>query len=417
MALATASLTASIILAACGGGSTPASTEDPSATERPAIETQSVAQEQATPTSPPPAVVTTARTGDEPVAAELTKIAGWINSEPFTIESQRGKVVLVDFWTYTCINCIRTFPFLRDWHEKYADQGLVILGVHTPEFEFEKIRDNVVRTAAEHGLEYAIAQDNDFGTWRAYENRFWPAKYLIDKDGYIRYTHFGEGSYDETEQKIRELLAETGANLDSVSEEVLPERQLDSAAFRGGIDDGVTRELYGGTERNFGAIESRTTPPYVLHEQYYGKLNVSQEYEDPGEHLNNFIYLQGSWINGRESLIRARDARDFNDYIAIRFNATSVNAVMGPGESGPVHVRTTLDGGLLDPSQAGADVQWDLEGNSFVLVDEQKMYRVFRSPEFGGHELQLSPNAAGLELFAYTFGAYEEPADSAEVIY
>ena len=167
----------------------------------------------------------TGRTGDEELAPELTGITGWINTEPFTLAEHRGKVVLIDFWTYTCINCIRTMPFLRDWQEKYADQGLVIVGVHAPEFEFEKIKQNVVNAVEEFGLEYRVAQDNDMATWRAYRNRFWPAKYLIDKDGYIRYTHFGEGAYEETEEKIRELLVEAGVTFVDFGFRSLPEQE------------------------------------------------------------------------------------------------------------------------------------------------------------------------------------------------
>ena len=155
--------------------------------------------------------------GKQRRAPELTEIASWINSEPFTLESQRGNVVLIDFWTYTCINCIRTLPYVREWHEKYADAGLVVVGVHTPEFKFEHLRENVVEAVGKFEIEYAVAQDNGYRTWRAFNNRYWPAKYLIDKDGFIRYTDFGEGAYDETEQAIRELLAETAADVDPIT--------------------------------------------------------------------------------------------------------------------------------------------------------------------------------------------------------
>src|SRR3989338_2253577 len=138
-----------------------------------------------------------------PKAPEFAGIATWINSEPLTLEELKGKVVLVDFWTYSCINCIRTLPYLKDWHEKYADDGLVIIGVHAPEFEFEKDEKNVQKAINDFGLKYPIVQDNDFATWRAYNNRYWPAKYFIDKEGYIRYTHFGEGAYDESEKVIQ----------------------------------------------------------------------------------------------------------------------------------------------------------------------------------------------------------------------
>jgi thiol-disulfide isomerase/thioredoxin len=151
------------------------------------------------------------------LAPELTKIPGFINSEPITLADLRGKVVLVDFWTYSCINCIRTIPYLNAWYEKYSDNGLVIVGVHTPEFEFEKDYNNVRAAVEKFGIRYPIAQDNEKETWKAYENRYWPRKYLIDPDGYIRYDHIGEGAYAETEKVIQSLLAERtehiGANI------------------------------------------------------------------------------------------------------------------------------------------------------------------------------------------------------------
>ncbi len=151
------------------------------------------------------------RTRRTPSDVEFAGLASWINSEPLTLEGLRGNVVLVDFWTYSCINCIRTLPYVKDWHDKYADDGLVIIGVHTPEFSFEKVRENVIEAAARFGLKYPIAQDNDFVTWRAFDNHYWPTKYLIDRDGAIRYTHIGEGAYEETEQMIQQLLAEPDA--------------------------------------------------------------------------------------------------------------------------------------------------------------------------------------------------------------
>lgn len=139
-------------------------------------------------------------------APELVGIAEWINSNPLTIESLRGKVVLVDFWTYSCINCIRTQPYLNAWHEKYSDDGLVILGIHAPEFAFEKLPKNVEKAVKEADIKYPVALDNDFRTWNAYDNKYWPAKYLIDQNGNIVYKHFGEGEYAQTEEKIQELL-------------------------------------------------------------------------------------------------------------------------------------------------------------------------------------------------------------------
>ena len=142
---------------------------------------------------------------------EFDGIASWINSEPLTLDGLKGNVVLVDFWTYSCINCIRTLPYVKSWHDKYADQGLVIIGMHSPEFSFEKERAGVIEAAERFGLEYPIAQDNDFVTWRTFNNAYWPTKYLIDRNGVIRYTHIGEGAYEQTEEMIQQLLAEPDA--------------------------------------------------------------------------------------------------------------------------------------------------------------------------------------------------------------
>jgi thiol-disulfide isomerase/thioredoxin len=143
-----------------------------------------------------------------PMAPNFAGIDRWINSEPLKIEQLRGKVVLVDFWTYTCINCIRTLPYLKDWDKKYRDKGLVIVGIHTPEFEFEKKYENVLKAVVQYNLKYAVGQDNNYVTWNLYQNRYWPHKYLIDIDGYIRYDHIGEGAYEETEKMIQTLLQE-----------------------------------------------------------------------------------------------------------------------------------------------------------------------------------------------------------------
>ena len=371
-------------------------------TAAPAPEPTNTPVAKATPTPSPAA---SARSGDEELAPELRDIASWINSEPFTLESQRGKVVLVDFWTYTCVNCIRTLPYLKDWHSKYADRGLVILGVHSPEFEFEELRENVLDAVDEFGIEYAVAQDNDHGTWRAFRNRYWPAKYLIDKDGYIRYTHFGEGAYDETEGWIRDLLAETGADLGDIRIGSEPPPARDPAGRS--IDPGqsLTRELYAGYDRNYNALVSQTDPPYVLHAEYYEEPDADVLYTDPGDHKNHFIFLQGLWRNTAESLVHARETEDHEDYMAIKFYANSVNTVMVSADSMPYEVRLTLDDRPLEAEEAGADVMFDGDGNSYVLVDESRMYRLVELPEFNGHELKLSSNSQ-MEVFAFTFGSY-----------
>ena len=173
-------------------------------------------------------------------APELKNIAAWINSDPLTMAGLKGKVVLVDFWTYSCINCQRTQPYLNAWYEKYRDDGFVIVGVHAPEFAFEKVTKNVQTAVTDAEIKYPVALDNDFATWQAYKNRYWPAKYLIDKDGRVRYTHFGEGDYDKTEETIQALLKESGQNVTAA---------LEPSRGTGAVSRGQTPETYLGYDR------------------------------------------------------------------------------------------------------------------------------------------------------------------------
>jgi len=307
---------------------------------------------------------------------------------------------------------LRTLPYIKDWHERYSDQGFVIIGVHTPEFEFEKDRNNLVEFMSKEKLKYAVAQDNDYKTWQAFENRFWPAKYLIDQEGYIRYMHFGEGAYEETERKIRDLLAEKGSSIAQISPGTRPEIEYDPRATSGNPLTSQTRELYAGYERNFSAAATGRMPPYIVQRKFYDEIDSVAEYQDPGEHVNHFIYLHGPWRNGRESLTHARMTKDFEDYLIVNFYARSVNVVLGPEGTDAYNVRVTLDGRPLNPKQAGVDIKFDQDGHSYVHVDEPRMYRVVKLPKFGGYEIKLSSNSEHFTVFAFTFGSYMEKPDS-----
>lgn len=362
----------------------------------------------ATPSPTPSAVDVVVETSGEvggqvgDTAPDFRGIESWINSDPLSMAELRGQVVLVDFWTYTCVNCIRTLPYLREWHDKYADRGLVIVGVHSPEFAFEKIRENVVRSAGEYGVVWPIAQDNDFLTWRAYQNRFWPAKYLIDHLGVVRYTHFGEGAYGETEQQIRELLLQAGSDLSGTLPNDDPGPRLDPAARSGDLDTGLTRELYGGYLRN-----NSTSGVYVAHQEYYESPGEPVEYEDPGSHRNHFLYLQGLWRSTAESLVHARETTMQEDYIALKFSARSVNAVIDPQIDEPFEVFVTLDGRPLTNDEAGRDVIVE-DGQSYFVVNEPRLYEVVALPKYGSHELTIGSDSTGFALFAFTFGGYPE---------
>ena len=341
-----------------------------------------------------------------PLAAEPVGINAWINSDPLTLEQLRGKVVLVDFWTYTCVNCIRTFPFLKLWHSRYADDGLVILGVHTPEFEFEKDFANVLEATEENGIEWPVAQDNDYATWQAYENRFWPAKYLVDQDGVIRYTHFGEGKYAETEEEIRKLLEESGADLSD--DVVLPEDQVLDPLFLQSPSADVTPELYAGYERNVNSIYSGILP-YVVQYDYYDAFDSVVNLVAPLDLERHHLYFHGTWQVGKEHVKHGRTTRNYEDYIALEYSARSVNAVLTSDSGEPYQVRITLDGEYLTEDNAGADIHFDEEGRSFLMVDQPRLYAIIDSPTYTqGQMLLMSSNSDNFGLFAFTFGIYTE---------
>ena len=400
-----------LALAACGQAvsrdAAPASTSTPVSEP-----TGATGQEEADPTSAPststpvPPLVQKI-TSDTPgevgsLAPELTGIAGWINTEPFTLESLRGQVVLVDFWTFTCVNCLRTFPFLKEWHEKYNDRGLNIVGVHTPEFEFEKTKVNVEDAVSRNGLEWRMAQDNDMKTWRAFNNRFWPAKYLIDATGVIRYRHFGEGAYDETERQIRELLEEIGVDLSDIVASRDPGPEIDPGVNRTDSSLSQTRELYAGIQRNISA----RVPYYGNNQFYYVPAMTPAFYEDPGDHANHFLYLHGAWINGMESIMHAQETENLEDYIALKIFGTSVNVVIDSGGAAPYDVVITLDGQPVEMEAWGADLRINGEGMTVIRVDEPRMYGLLELPAYGGHELKLSSNSQDFNVFAFTFGSY-----------
>ena len=332
----------------------------------------------------------------------------WINSEELILADLQAenKVVLIDFWTYTCINCIRTLPYLKQWHDKYADRGLVIVGIHTPEFEFEKSLDNVKEAVERFEIKYPVVQDNNYWTWNAFTNRYWPAKYLVDKDGYIRYSHFGEGRYDETEQAIRLLLEEADQAVADISDDENPIRLVAPNTISSRNPDGLTRELYAGTGRNYSARRSGIRAPYVLNEDFYKQANSDTEYSDPGDYQNHHIYLQGLWHNGEESLRHARMTEEFEDYMALRFNAVDVNVVLRTQSETPYKVQIRMDGAPLTSGDAGTDIWFDDEGRSFITVDEPRLYTLVRLDAFESHELTLSSNSDEFEIFAFTFGAY-----------
>jgi thiol-disulfide isomerase/thioredoxin len=295
----------------------------------------------------------------------------WLNSPALTAAELRGKVVLVDFGTYTCINWLRTLPYIRAWAEKYKDHGLVVVGVHTPEFEFEKNLENVRRAVKELGLAFPVAVDNDYAVWRAFSNNAWPAIYLIDAQGRLRYRHLGEGEYERSEKMIQQLLAEAGAAgvpRDLVSVEGRgAEAAADWASLR-------TPETYLGPER----AENRAhTAPARLR-------------------LNQWT-VSGSWTPKRQALVLSKP----NGRIAFRFHARDLHMVMGPAAAGsPVRFRVLIDG--MPPGAAhGGDI--DAQGNG--TVTEQRMYQLIRQPKpIAERTFEIEFLDPAVEAFVFTFG-------------
>ncbi|MBI2548090.1 thioredoxin family protein [Candidatus Woesearchaeota archaeon] len=318
-------------------------------------------------------------------APELVGIQGYLNTEDgLKISDLDNKVVLVDFWTYTCINCIRTLPHLNAWNQKYGDKGLVIIGVHTPEFAFEKEYENVRIAVEKYGIKYPVVLDNDYKTWRAYQNRYWPHKYLIDVDGFIRYDHIGEGSYDETEEKIRELLTETGVSLDeSTNVQDLTPQKRGTPELYTGYDFAIPRG------QNIGNDEGL-------------QRNQMINYTFPSTTRKNTIYLSGLWKSNPENL----ESSEKNGSLLLDYEASSVNFVAMPLENGnPVRVFVSFDNHPLPKTMAGEDVQFTNDTDAaFILVSEPRLYNVIKSNEWDMHLLILTAEQEGFVLSAFTFG-------------
>ena len=337
---------------------------------------------------------------------DLTGISRWLNGEATTIarELAKGNIVLIDFWTYTCVNCVRTLPFLREWHAKYGDLGLTIIGVHTPEFEFEKLTENVQDSIEQYDIGWLVAQDNDFRTWRAFNNRYWPAKYLIGPAMDVRYQHFGEGDYLETEHEIRRALLDAGWDITNI-----PEGTTAVAPVRDPQSRGQTRELYGGTRRNYGRVQ------YAAQEAYYLEAGTAQLYTDVTGSLasrlqarnHHMWYLQGLWRNEEEAIVHARATENLEDYLAFKFTSRTVNVVLTVPENGePFNVYIEMDDRWLRPDEAGADILFDGDGRSYVRVTRNDLYRLVVLDEWSTHELKLRSNSDQLAIFAFTFGSY-----------
>jgi thiol-disulfide isomerase/thioredoxin len=313
----------------------------------------------------------------------LEGATGWLNSPPLTTAGLRGSVVLVDFWTYTCINWLRTLAYLRAWAERYKDQGLVVVGVHTPEFDFEHDLDNVRREVKDLRVDYPVAVDNDYGIWSAFDNHYWPALYVVDAEGQIRHHQFGEGQYEQSEMILQQLLTDAGA--DGIGQDLV---SVDPTGVEAAADWDSLRspENYLGYER---------TDNFASHNG--AVLGTRHVYEAPERLRLNHWALAGAWtVQAQAAVLHQADGR-----IAYRFQARDLHLVMAPAAPGtPVRFRVRLDGEPPGPAH-GTDV--DDQGNG--TLTEPRLYQLLRQPgPISERTFEITFLDPGVHAYAFTFG-------------
>lgn len=310
----------------------------------------------------------------------------WFNSDPFSIHAMRGDIILIDFWDYSCQNCLRTLPYTQEWNRRYTDFGFVPVGVHSPKFPFAKDPRNVSRAIEKLGIRYPVVMDNEFLTWSAFRTRVWPTKFLIDKNGFIRYRQEGEGFYHNFEHAIQLLLTEAGyrGELPMLME---PIRDTD---VQGTVCYRVTPEIFTGYQRGtLGNVEG-----------YYPESVV--EYHDPGVYLGGRIYLNGTWLLER-NYVKLDEKEGNEGYIVFTYEAREVNTVIKPEGEKNFQVFVMQDDTYLTPENKGDDVRIDAEGRSFLLITEAQLNNIVKNREFGEHKLKLSSRSSGFALYSISF--------------
>ena len=315
------------------------------------------------------------------MAPDLVGIAHYLNTTPEKLASEiKGKVVLYDIWTYSCINCVRTLPYITAWNDKYSDQGLLIIGIHSPEFEFEKDKENVELALAKHGITYPVVMDNDWETWQAFENRYWPRKYIADHEGFIRYDHIGEGAYQETEKVIQQLLEERSLSLGvqmASAESLVDIEEFEHTRFR-------TPELYFGYKLAQGRNQLGNAEGF--------SQNQITTYGEPVNLDLHKFYLVGDWANLQDSMKLESEKGS----IKVLYHAKQVNIVT----SNNAELEIFLDGIPLDEKYSGTDID---SGNK-ITVTEPDLYNIISSEKSASHELEIKINQKGFEMYTFTFG-------------
>ena len=300
-------------------------------------------------------------------APDFTGVDAWINSEPLTIQQLRGHVVLIDFWTFSCVNCVRTIPHLQQLYAQFHDDGLVIVGVHSPEFDFEKVQANVRAAVRRLGITWPVAVDSEMATWNAYQNQYWPAEYVIDQQGRIAYTTFGEGNYDTTDSVVAQLLGVTQGGGPSAT----------------AVPSDTSPELYAGSERGRLADGAQ-----------YGPMGQPTAYPDTGPpSQQDAIQVAGSWTGEGQYLVAASPG-----HVRLRFHADSVYVVAGSMSGQTLQVTASLDGSEVSPVNAGPSLS-----DGSLEVTRQDLFHVLQNVGGGDHLIDLTV-PAGFQLYTFTFG-------------
>jgi thiol-disulfide isomerase/thioredoxin len=327
------------------------------------------------------------------MAPEFTQISGYINTpnnSPLTLSSLKGKVVLVDFWTYTCINCIRTIPYINDWNQKYADKGLIIVGVHSPEFDFEKSYDNVKAAVQKYGIKYPVLLDSDHGTWNAFGNQYWPRDYLIDAQGYIRHDHIGEGGYDQTEKAIQSLLAERAAlmGMKEISFNTKPTTINPRSLQSVDLTKGTTAEIY------LGYYYARA--PLGNPENFKPDQTVPYSIPSNTNFKPDVVYLQGNWKNNPDNMELQSDT----GRIVLIYYAKSVNIVAGGKGEGVVSNDAATNVATMSKKSLGVDLSRD----GVFKIDGQRLYNLAMHNDYNAHSIVIDVKGKGFQIYTFTFG-------------
>ena len=325
-------------------------------------------------------------------APEIGRV--WLNSPPLSLRQLRGRVALIDFWDYTCVNCLRTLPYVQAWHERYHDKGLAVIGVHTPEFTFAQYEHNVEQAVRELGIAYPVVLDSNYELWKAFANRYWPTKYLLDGEAYLRYAHFGEGAYGDTEQAIQELLREINPGLE-LPPLMEPVRETDRP---GAVCLPASPELYLGHRRGRMGNQGGFREDEIADYTFTGTLEEGQ------------FYAQGRWASTAEYL---ESAAAGDNRIVVKYSAAAVNLVLASPRSPAYEIILLQDGAPLRRDQATPDMRFRPaaggDEESYLVVEQPRMYQLVDNRDFGMHTLELLCPRPGLAAFAFTFTSCVDP--------